>query len=321
MAAASLPDSGGPALPACPITGKPALRRIHGVSARVVEDIWRYGQGVDVKHLFKGIDHVYLYESPTGLVFFEPKVVGDGAFYRDYYRKWDVHAGLTAWPDSRVDYQTAAGFIPPGAKVVDVGCGPGVFRQHLKHALYTGLDPYAVDTDEVVIKETLEDYAVAHAGEYDAATAFHVIEHVPDPLRHAELMARLLKPGGLLILAAPLHPSPLTEIPNLPINMPPHHVTWWNPTAFSALATRLGLEIVRADVLPASPHQGVIYWLHRMLPVRTDRAPKERYIGHRWSWHASLAIAYAVAKVMSRIKVLPANARPVDAFLVARKPS
>jgi len=318
MAATSVPDGAG--LPACPITGKPALRRIHGVSARVVEDIWRYGQGVDVRHLFKGIDRVHLYESPTGLVFFEPRVVGDGAFYDAYYRKWDVHAGLTAWSERRVDYRTAATFIPDGAKVVDVGCGPGVFRQHLPKALYTGLDPYAADADEVVIKETLEAHARTHEGAYDVATAFHVIEHVPDPLRHAELMVRLLRPGGLLILAAPLHPSPLTEIPNLPINIPPHHVTWWNPSAFSALAAQLGLEVMTADVLPASPHQGIIYWLHRMLPRRTDRAPKERYIGHRWSWHVSIAVAYGLAKVMSRIKPLPADPRPVDAFLVAKKP-
>lgn len=318
--AATLPVAGDTELPSCPITGKPALRRIHGVSARVIEDIWRHGQGVDVKHLFRGIDRVHLYESPTGLVFFEPKVVGDGAFYDAYYRRWDVHAGLTAWSERRVDYQTAATFVPDGARVIDVGCGPGVFRQHLPHAHYTGLDPYALDADDAVIKETLEAYAAAHPGEYDVATAFHVIEHVPDPLRHAKLMARLLKPGGLLILAAPLHPSPLTEIPNLPINIPPHHVTWWNPSAFTALAGEIGLEVVRADVLPASPHQGIIYWLHRMLPVRTDPPPNERYVAHRWSWHLSIAVAYGLAKVMSKIKTLPANPRPVDAFLVARKP-
>jgi SAM-dependent methyltransferase len=306
-------------LPPCPITGAPA-RRIHGVSARVIEDIWRYTQGVDVRHLFKGIDRITLYESPTGLVFFEPKIVGDGAFYDTYYRKWDVHAGLTLWSESRVDYKRSARYIPAGASVVDVGCGPGVFRNHLSHAHYTGLDPYAVDADDAVIKETLEAHATTHAGAYDVASAFHVIEHVPDPLRHAELMVKLVKPGGLLILAAPLHPSPLTEIPNFPINIPPHHVTWWNPSAFTALAERLGLEVVEASALPSSPHQGTIYWLHRLLIRNTDRAPRERYIAHRWSWHASLALAYYLARIAAKLRPMPANPRPVDAFLVARKP-
>jgi SAM-dependent methyltransferase len=308
-------------LPPCPITGKPALRRIHGVSARLIEDVWRLGQGVDVSHLFKGVDRVTLYESPTGLVFFEPRIVGDGKFYEGYYQKWDVHEGLTRFKESRVDYSRAAEFIPAGAHVVDVGCGPGVFRTHLPHARYTGLDPYAgPDVDDVVIRETLEEHASKRPEFYDVATAFHVIEHVPDPLRHAEQMVRLLKPGGLLILAAPLHPSPLTEIPNLPINMPPHHVTWWNPEAYKALSARLGLEVVEAGTLPPSLHQGLIYWLHRFLARRTKGPPNERYIGHNWTWHASILVAYYLARIVTRIKPLPLGARPVDAFLVARKP-
>jgi 2-polyprenyl-3-methyl-5-hydroxy-6-metoxy-1,4-benzoquinol methylase len=321
MAGPTRPAGDEKVLPPCPITGKPAARRIHGVSARVIEDIWRIGQGVDVKHLFKGIDRVTLYESPTGLVFFEPRVVGDGAFYQTYYDEWDVHERLNDVADTRVDYKRAASFIPDGAEVVDVGCGPGVFRRHLSHARYTGLDPYAgPDADEVVIRETLEAYAAQRPESFDVATAFHVIEHVPDPRRHAELMVRLLKPGGLLILAAPLHPSPLTEIPNLPINIPPHHVTWWNPGAYRALAAELGLEVVEAGTLQPSPHQGLIYWLHRLLFKRTDKAPHERYIAHRWSWHAAIALAYPLAKIANRIKTLPNGARPVDAFLVARKP-
>ena len=70
------------------------MRRIHGVSARVVEDIWRFAQGVDVKRLFEGVDRITIYESPTCLVFFEPRIIGDGAFYRDYYEKWNVYKRL-----------------------------------------------------------------------------------------------------------------------------------------------------------------------------------------------------------------------------------
>ncbi len=85
----------GNALPPCPITGKPALRRIHGVSARLIEDIWRRGHGIDVSRLFRDIDRLTLFESPTGLVFFEPRIIGDAAFYDDFYRNWDVHTALT----------------------------------------------------------------------------------------------------------------------------------------------------------------------------------------------------------------------------------
>ncbi|MGQ0671563.1 MAG: class I SAM-dependent methyltransferase [Hyphomicrobium sp.] len=308
------------AAPPCPLTGKPPRRRVHGVSANVIKGIWKTGQGVDVSHLFAGHDRVTLYESPTGLFYFEPRITGDGNFYDTYYSKWHVHEGLTHKYEQRVDYIRSGKHIPAGAKVVDVGCGPGVFRHHLGHAHYTGLDPYAgPDVDDVVIREQLEVHAEKRAGHYDAATAFHVIEHVPDPRRHAELMVKLLKPGGLLILAAPLHPSPLTEIPNMPINIPPHHVTWWNPSAFTALANELGLEVVEATALPPSPHQGQFYWLHKLLFKRTDPPPNERYIAHRWSWHASIALAYQLARLAHRIKPMPSGVKPVDAYLVARK--
>lgn len=310
-----------PLSPPCPVTGQPPLRMIHGVSTSLIGDLWKHYQGVDVTNLFKGVDRFHLYESPTGLIYFHPPITGDGNFYNTYYDRWDVHKGLTYLSDLRIDYSRSAEYVKPGDKVIDVGCGPGVFRHHLPHAHYTGLDPYSAPGDPAIVRESLEDYAETHAGQYDVASAFHVIEHVADPRRHADLMVRLLKPGGLLVLAAPLHPSPLSEIPNLPINMPPHHVTWWNPSSFTALAHELGLEVVEASELLPSPHQGQIYWLHRLLPRRTTSSKDERYFAHRWSWHFSIAIAHLLSKIAVRFRRLPSKGlRPVDAYLVARKP-
>ncbi len=306
--------------PPCPITGLPPKRHIHGMSKSLIQDLWRIGQGVDVASLFSAVSRFELYESPTGLVYFDPPIVGDSCFYDDYYRRWDVHRGLSYRSETRVDYARTASHVRAGASVIDVGCGPGVFRHHLPHAQYTGLDPYAAaDVDAVVLREQLDDHAVSHEGCYDVATAFHVIEHIADPLRHARLMVRLLKPGGLLVLAAPLYPSPLTEIPNLPLNMPPHHVTWWNPAAFTALAKELDLDVVEAATLPPSLHQGQVYWVHRLLFRRTDGPPAERFFAHRWSWHASLLAAYWLSKLAHRMRPMPPGARPVDAYLVARK--
>ena len=314
-------ETSGAFEPTCPITGEPA-RAVQTVSTKFVGHLWRFGQGVDVSRLFQGVKRLTLYESPSGLMFFDPPIVGDAAFYARFYAKWDIHKGLTNEVDRRVDFRRAARSVPAGATVIDIGCGPGLFRRHLPHARFVGLDPYAAaDADEAVIRETLEHHAEANPAAYDVATAFHVIEHVVDPLGHARLMAKLLKPGGLLILAAPLHPSPLTDIPNFPLNLPPHHVTWWNAGAFRALAAELGLEVVALETLPVSPHQGVILWLWRLLARRTDPAPRPRYVAHRRSWHASLAAAYILARVAVLFRAVPKNAPDVDAFLVARKPA
>ena len=131
------------------------------------------------------------------MAFFEPRIIGDAAFYDDFYRNWDVHTALTFKNEERADYKTSAKHIPKGAKVIDIGCGPGVFREHLPHAHYTGLDPYAApEVDDVVVRETLEVHAEKRAGFYDVATAYHVIEHAADTVRcHAELMVKLIKAG------------------------------------------------------------------------------------------------------------------------------
>ena len=308
------------ALPRCPVTGTSNVRRVHGVSLNTVVDIWRRGQGVDVKRLFEGLDRLSLYESDCGVWFFDPMIVGDERFYSEYYTRQNVHALLNYKGEHRVDYKRAASYTPKGALLLDVGSGPGVFRGHLGHARYRGLDPYAsAYADDSIIRETLEYHAERNAGQYDVVTAFHVIEHVEAPRRYAELMVKLLKPGGLLMLAAPLHPSPLTEIPNFPINIPPHHVTWWNPRAFEALAKEVGLTVVEASELEPSPHQGFIFWMHRLLMARTSGPPDERYIAHRWSWHASILASYWLANIVHRFKEMPSNPRPVDAFLCARK--
>ncbi len=201
-------------LPPCPITGLPPLRRIHGMSKSLIRDIWRFYQGVDVEALFSEVERFNLYESPTGLVYFDPPIIGDHAFYESYYKKWDVHKGLRYKSDLRADYTRTASFAPDGASVIDVGCGPGAFR---------------------------------------------------------------------------------------------------------ALATALDMEVVEAGALPPSFHQGQIYWLHRLLTRRTSRSPNERHYSHRWSWHLSILIAYALSKVACRIRPLPLNAQPLDAYLVARK--
>lgn len=306
----------------CPITGAPPVRRIQTVSKALIRDIWRLGQGVDVSHLLKDVTGFSLYESPTGLVYFDPMVVGDGAFYGAYYAKWSFYEALGRHSGTREDFNRTAKHVPAGARVIDIGCGRGAFRDHLPHATYVGLDPYAPpEVDDVVVRESLEEHAEKNPGAYDVACAFHVIEHVPNPRRHAELMAKLVKPGGLVVLAAPLFPSPLAEIPNFPVNMPPHHVSWWNPQSFSALARELGLQVVEASTPPPSPYQGPVMWMHRLLFRRTDHGPGERYYAHRWSWHVSVAIAYLGARVVSRFRTLPANAQPVDAYLVARKPA
>ncbi|MFO1418002.1 MAG: class I SAM-dependent methyltransferase [Methylotetracoccus sp.] len=309
------------AMPRCPITGQPARRLIQKIPLKLLRLLWRFGLGIDIRRSLHGLRGIGLYESPCGLVYFSPAIAGDEAFYDAFYSRVGMHELLNAHGAERAEFIAAARHAASGARILDVGCGRGGFAEHVPNAEYHGLDPYApTDADPRIIRARLEDHASLYPGHYDLVTAFQVIEHLPDPLGFAGAMLKTLKPGGLLILCAPLHPSATTAIPNFLLNAPPHHLSWWNREAFAALAETLGLELIELEELPASPHEGLIHWMHRLNPC-AGRNGTERYFAHRWAWHLATAWSFAAGRLASRIRPLPARAGRIGVFLAARKPA
>ncbi|MDO4290262.1 MAG: ribosomal protein S18-alanine N-acetyltransferase [Eggerthellaceae bacterium] len=100
------------------------------------------------------------------------------------------------------------------ACVLDVGCLDG-FNTHLKFAPYqnlariVGIDPNAAAieharsiTDDARFQweaSALQDFQ-APEGSFDVVYLSHVFQHLPDKPAMLELMARLLKPGGFLVI-------------------------------------------------------------------------------------------------------------------------
>lgn len=108
-----------------------------------------------------------------------------------------------------------AAFRPlSGLTVLDIGCGGGLISEPLARlgATVTGIDPapeniaaarrhatpQALDIDYRACRA--ED--LAEAGQtYDAVVCLEVVEHVPDPAAFIGTCARLVRPGGLLVLS------------------------------------------------------------------------------------------------------------------------
>ncbi|MCJ2053834.1 class I SAM-dependent methyltransferase [Methylobacterium sp. J-070] len=313
-------DSAYPAdrtIPPCPITGAPARRCIERLDAAFLTLLWRFSGRVDVGKLLLPAGTFRLWESPTGLIFFDPPVAGDAAFYRVFYGQIAAHDKLAGPATERLEFRRAAAHVADGARVLDVGCGHGGFRAYVPNAAYTGLDPNfsAEDPTGAILDETVEAHAARLGPVYDVACAFQVIEHVADPLGFARALAACVRPGGLVLIGTPLWPSPNTTIPNFVINAPPHHLTWWTPAALEALAGTLGCTPEAVHAIGMDRHDSLIHWMAKVTPVRC----RDRFFRQTWRWVLALAVAYRIGAFLDRWLPVPKRTRPNALLLVARK--
>ncbi|MHB8483634.1 MAG: class I SAM-dependent methyltransferase [Nitrospiria bacterium] len=105
-----------------------------------------------------------------------------------------------------------ASLLPKGSKILDVGAGSCPYRHLFQHCDYKTQDfqrlpsdllrghrgygnlDYCCDASNIPVPDK----------SFDAILCTEVLEHVPEPIKVIKEFARVLNPGGTLILTAPL---------------------------------------------------------------------------------------------------------------------
>lgn len=147
---------------------------------------------------------------------------------------------------------------PSKSRVIDLGGGNGVFggAAASNGADCTSIDfvesdfPVEIEPSAKRLRLDLSDEAqrsealAVLGASADFVTAFHVIEHLSDPLGFAAFASKLLKPGGTLVISVPNRERFDLSV-NQALDCPPHHQTRWGAQQLRILGSSLSASEVR----------------------------------------------------------------------------
>lgn len=141
-------------------------------------------------------------------------------------------------------------FNTPGARILDIGCGNGIISRYLGSKGYSVL---GIDVDRkaveyanshnnfpnVVFKEKNVEELTIEAVEYDAIICSEVLEHLEHPSKLLQVLSRILKREGIIVVTVPNGNGPRELLVTRPVIHFRHKngLIW---KAISSIKRRLG---------------------------------------------------------------------------------
>jgi 2-polyprenyl-3-methyl-5-hydroxy-6-metoxy-1,4-benzoquinol methylase len=229
--------------------------------------------------LFQAHDDRYGYPDPVrvagctscGHKFVDPPLPDDilGELYTRYYQRESLDpAGFRPYrPAGRLrvwlngDLSSAAMWVPPGVRVLDIGCGMGA---NVAYHAARGCDAHGVDADANVravaarhglnIRIGLFDPAAYEPGYFDYVTMDQVFEHVSDPLATLSAVRAVLRAEGRLVISTPnANGWGAALFGKRWINWhAPYHQQFVSPRSMQVLARRAGFVVERISTITRS---------------------------------------------------------------------
>jgi SAM-dependent methyltransferase len=250
----------------------------------------------------------YLACSQCGLVFMQSPPEDLSPFYKGGYEKI---------PETLTELRAAAKpdlyRLKPILKykksglLLEIGPWRGAFSCNMK---YAGFDVTAIEMDPACVQflrekvgvKTIQSAQPAEAMKglepgFDVIAAWHSLEHIPDPWLVIEQAARLLSPGGLLVLALPNPDSyEFSLLKGAWRHLDaPRHLYFFPIKSLRQVCGNYGLtplEITTADKLSRILSKDAWrFWASSWIPIRYLRGLVGRTVGevlYRWAYKAQM---------------------------------
>ena len=218
---------------------------------------------------------------------------------------------LRAFDRRRLTFLARAGGTPPG-RLLDIGAGRGRFVAQARAAGWDadGIEPSrrgveGARTRGVELAQAGIDDAAVAPGSLDAATLWHVLEHLDDPAAALARIARWLRPGGRLVVGVPNLASLQARAGgarwyHLDV---PRHRTHFTVDGLHALLRRHELEPVATHHLLAEHNP---FGLWQSVVSRATRTPSWLYhaLKHNAPLRSRDALVTAVALPLAPVAVV-----------------
>jgi len=175
---------------------------------------------------------------------------------RDWYDRAYIIRHIAIDTRIRDYYRWTIASLPFRGKLLDIGCGEGVF---INYSRKKGFNAYGVDFSKEAIElgemryglKTLfncslfEIKEVMRISGFDIVTFFEVLEHIDRPKEFLAEVKTLLKEGGYVAVSVPFRDRwPFREFNDYP----PHHLTRWTEKSLRTFFQTNGFEIVKLRI-------------------------------------------------------------------------
>lgn len=246
------------------------------IDAKEIINAYQDAYQIDVSGLLKEIPKIYLCKCQLSklLYYFPFDLDGDSNFYKSISEKdWYYH-------NERWEHQEALKFIKNNDILLEIGSGSGSFIKQLKDRYknihYCGLEfnsaaiEKAAKDSIILTNELLDTHSVKNLGKYDVVCSFQVFEHISRIHQIFIDSFRVLKKGGLLIVAVPNNDVEFfinNKLESKYLNMPPHHTNLFTEESLVNIANLFNVKLKSIIKEPIQDMHIDVYLYNKILKI------------------------------------------------------